>query len=617
MSATLELSPAYAGLSVEEREGLRLLAEDTPLYCETALKIVDKDANLVPLKLSVAQMRLWALILQQIREGKPIRIIVLKARQVGISTLTQGILIQRCTLNPNHRALVVAHDLETGGLLYQMGQRMYANLPGEPGKSPLKPDLRSYGRSRLLHFASKGDPGAPLWPDSTYFVNTAGETESGRGGTYHSLHLSELAFWPNITQKLTGLLQAVPDNPNSLIIIESTANGHNAFKKMWDDAEAGRSEYLPFFFPWQEEPGYVRRFTSNEERANFRVGDTTQSPFAGDEPMLVETYGLSLEQLNWRRWTIANKCQGQVEVFQQEYPSSPEEAFIATGRNVFDANLVKGVLLDVKKTDPAGSDPRTDAAPQIKTMRALKRDLIVTPNEDRIWLPQPPFELNDPNHGEAPFKLWLPEDGVPADGAYVIGVDAASGMAQTEGGRETDWHAIQVIDHKSREQVAEYRSRVEPMMLAEVVYMAAKFFNDAWVSVEVTGSHGLPTARRLFLDYKYPFVYTRRSHDTQFVRTQDRLGWSTDRRTKPLMEAGGQELLREGTHGIKSRDLASEMLTYVRNDKGKTGAQPGEHDDLLLAWLIAQQSANELPIRSSTPRRRNEGYGPRDPVTGY
>lgn len=599
-------------LSAEERAGLERLRRDAPLYAETCLKIVDKAANLVPFKYKLAQRKLWQTLVEQREAGKPMRVVVLKARQVGISTMSQGLLIQRCTLYNNHSALVVAHDLETGGKLYDIGHRMYNHLPGEPGSSPIKPATRGYHRSRMMHFANKGEPGTPVYPDSRYLVNTANEPEAGRGGTYHSMHLSEVAFWADIERKMRNLLQAVPDRPDTLIVVESTANGHNAFKDFWDDAEAGRNDFIPFFFPWHEEPEYVRPFNSERERNTFRPGDTSQSPYAEGEQELLREYDLSLEQLNWRRYTIANKLSGSIEGFQQEYPASPEEAFIATGRRVFDSKRVKGILVSTRLTDPTSNDPETPAACKRAIFTAKNRITRVGPTGDTVYVPEGiEVEYNVP-FGQQPFKLWLPDP--PKDRHYVIGVDVASGI-MPEGNKEPDYSTIQVIDHQSREQVAEYKAHIEPLPLADLVYMAAKHFNDAWVAVEVTGSHGLPTARRLYFDYGYPFMYVRRSHDSRAERMENRIGWSTDVRTKPILEATAEELLRLENHGIRSRALAEEMLTYVRNERGKTGAEPGKHDDLLIAWMIAQQVANEL--QPKIVQRQTQAFVPVNPVTGY
>jgi hypothetical protein len=106
---------------------------------------------------------------------------------------------------------------------------------------PGRPEARVRQQSRLA--ADAGDPGI----NSTYAVDTAKEVQSGRGGTLSALHGSEVAFWDDIEGKLTGLLESVPEDPDTLVVLESTAKGFNEFYDRWDDAWNGRSEYIPFF----------------------------------------------------------------------------------------------------------------------------------------------------------------------------------------------------------------------------------------------------------------------------------------------------------------------------------------------------------------------------------
>jgi hypothetical protein len=204
------------------------IREDFPFWAENFAKIADKNEQLIPFRLKPGQVELDRQLEAQREEGKPRRAIILKARQLGFSTYTQGKLIHEATLQARVEAMVVAQDGKTGEKLYRMGERIYSNLPED---AELKPKLGRHRRTKFLHFAGDG-----LWqhgeafPDSTYSVDTAGEYESGRGITPNRMHLSELAFWPQITQKLTALLQGVPDTPDSLVVYESTANGYNAFK---------------------------------------------------------------------------------------------------------------------------------------------------------------------------------------------------------------------------------------------------------------------------------------------------------------------------------------------------------------------------------------------------
>src|SRR5690606_2697333 len=178
---------------------------------------------------------------------------------------------------------------------------------------------------------------------------------------------------------------------------------------------------------------------------------------------------------------------------------------------------------------------------------------------------------------------------------YVIGVDVSGGKTETTD--EPDYHAIQVIDLETREQVAEYRSRIEPALLTLEILLAAIFFNEATVAIERTGSWGMAPLTALYRDYHYPHLYRSRKTGHTTERVEQRRGWDTNVRTEPPLIAGMAELLRTEQDGIKSRALANEIRTYTRTEKGTTEAEPGCYDDLLMAYMIAQEVARSVPRR--------------------
>jgi len=584
---------------IDPDEIRKRIKEETPFWAENFAFIIDKNGRKIPLLGKTGQLEFDRQLEAQRAGGKPMRALNLKARQVGMSTWTQAKAIHRCTLRERYDALTVAHDRETGAKLYRMAETIYANLPDDP---ELKPALGQHRRQRFLHFA-----GDALWtsgdafPDSRYFVDTAGEFQAGRGGTYRLVHGSEVAFWPQIMLKLTALMAAVPDDPESLIALESTANGFNEFKDIWDDAEEGRSDYIAFFWPWWKEDEYRRPFLNELDRERFTVGDAN-NPYAEEEPELVKNFDLDLEQLNWRRYVIANKCGGDIRIFHQEFPSTPEEAFISTGKKVFDPYRVAQLVKTVDLTDPRqpteanpgpliGDLEATDFRSQISS----RAGAVMQIPEAARWTPRLPGVSNP----TPPWRLWLDrtEHGMPRapEGEYIVFCDPSGGqMEETD---EPDFHAIEVIDHATGDQVAEYRSRVDPDLLARETLLAALFFNNAHIGVERTGGWGLPILRYLYLDAHYPHVYRSKKVGASSESTEQRLGFSTDVRTKPILVAGMQELIRIEKSGIKSRVVAGEVRTYTQTDAGKMQAEPGKYDDCLMAYMGAQHLARELPLK--------------------
>jgi PAS domain-containing protein len=520
------------------------------------------------------------------------------------STYTQGKLIHRCTLRERFDAVVVAQDKKTGAKLYRMGERMYANLPAD---EELKPEIGTHRRSQNLHFVGPGRwQAGEAYPDSTYLVDTAGEFQAGRGGTYRGVHASEVAFWDQIETKLTSLMAAVPDDPETLFIMESTANGYNAFKDRWDEAVEGRSDWIAFFWPWWKDDEYSLRFASEAEREAFLVGDPN-IPYAEEEHDLVAHHGLSLEQLHWRRHTISNKGGGDVRYFHQEYPSTAEEAFIATGQKTFDPYRVQQLLVRVDLTDPR-RPTEENPGPQIGDFEAASTKPQVDRSGNTIEVPDKalwtPRESGTPNP-TAPCRLWLPKDGIEGK-EFIVGADFSGGNTETT--RETDYHAIQVIDHQTREQVLEYRSRIEPEDVARILLLVALYFNEAWIAPERTGGWGMPIIRILYRDFHYMRIYRPRTPGKATEKMEARLGWDTTQRTKPELIAGMAGLLKEGEDGIKSRALANEVRTYTRTENGATEAEPGKFDDLLMAYMIAQQVARERPLMNYGDEGSERGF---------
>ena len=185
---------------------------------------------------------------------------------------------------------------------------------------------------------------------SIYETMTAGSKGGGRSSTPTLLHLSEAAHYED-PDFLVGVLNAVPRTPETTVVIESTANGFNHFHERWERAVAGAEDpetggyYVPLFYGWQDNPYNSVAFISDTAKARFEatVGDA-EAGGDDEELWLQETYGVTLEQLRWRRLTRDEECGGDIEHFHQEHPATPEQAFIGSGRPVFPAVRVARML---------------------------------------------------------------------------------------------------------------------------------------------------------------------------------------------------------------------------------------------------------------------------------
>src|SRR6185437_1651893 len=198
--------------------------------------------------------------------------------------------------------------------LFQIVKRYYDNLPDD-----IRPSLGTCNSEELIFDKI----------DSGYIVSVASEDGAGRSATPQMLHASEAAFWVKFLSQMAAL--QVPDMDGTEIIIETTANGYNEFHEFWRKAEAGQSEFIPVFLPWSLDPGYVR--TPPED---FQM--------TGEERALAELHSLSPEQIYWRRIRIQS---GNEELFAQEFPLTPQEAFIAAQ---FDSFISPESVLKARRT---------------------------------------------------------------------------------------------------------------------------------------------------------------------------------------------------------------------------------------------------------------------------
>lgn len=364
---------------------------------------------------------------------------------------------------------------------------------------------------------------------------TAGGEGVGRSDTINNLHLSELAFWTGDKKAtLLGLLQAVPNNPDTMVIIESTANGYEFFKEMWDGAVAGENDYIPLFVGWNELEEYKMKYTG------FAL--------TKKELELQETYNLSLDQITWRRWCIANNCGGDEDLFAQEYPINPQEAFISTGRCYFDKEKIINRIQQLKEPIKTGSFIFDYDGLKITNIRF---------REDK----------------EGAIKIYKkPEQGRP----YVLGGDTS--------GEGSDYFTGHVDDNITGEQVAVLRQQYDEVDYTRQMYCLGKYYNTALIGIEANYStYPIQELERL----KYPNQFVREKEDTYSNQFSKAYGFKTTSITRPLILAELQTFVKEHIEKINDKDTLEEMLVFVKNERGRPEAQIGYHDDLVMGKAIA------------------------------
>lgn len=527
------------------------LINDQKWYIENFLYIRNKKSLLVPFKLNFAQNIVMEKIKECEKESKLKRFIVLKARQMGLSTLFEGLIFQDTINNPFKNSLIVAHEEPASQNLFNMSKLFYENLP-----DVIRP-MKKYNNGKILSFENpENDEGRKQENPglrSRITIATAGSGEVGRSSTIHNLHASEVAFFPDAKTTMLGLLQSIPDEMNTLVTLESTANGvGDWFYEMWYKAIRGENEFIPIFLPWFIDPTYTREFRTPAEKEQFideielLSQDNNGKQVLTYEKELMTKHKLSYEQLNWRRYTINNKCQGDEILFMQEYPATPEEAFISTGRPVFNTH-------SLRKYQTVTKEPK----------KGYLRDV------DGIiqFIP----DIN------GYISIWKE----PAAGMnYAIGVDVAEGLADGD-------YSCAVVGDENFDVVAMWHGHINPDLLALESIKLAKYYNDAYLGVE-NNNHGLTTLTTIKKE-EYWNIYFTKSYDKISEKMTQKMGWSTTSATKPYMIDKLQEFIREIHLGIYSDLIIGECFTYIIEDNGSTNAQPGSHDDTIMATAIMLQ----------------------------
>jgi hypothetical protein len=320
-----------------------------PLHLDTyltKLSILDKDAQLcrfpIDSDFAWAQRRVCAEVEKQYNAGGPVRLVILKARQLGITTVTGGIIFNWLFFHPGTQGLVIAHEADAAQSIFEKTQLYWDTWP-----------FRSMFTAR--HASQK----RLMWDQtrSGLRIASAKNIRAPRGRTLHAVHLSEAAFYDEPELLMVALNQTVPKKHGSFVCVESTANGAAGwFYDFWQDAKEGALSYKPLFFPWFNHPEYQTQTTL-----------CTRLELTTEERRLLDL-GASYENIQWRRDVLPSEFNHDEEYFRQEMPATDTEAFIVSGTPVFPFEALgdcyqpvpgyRGMLLDDGGTIRFEPDPR-------------------------------------------------------------------------------------------------------------------------------------------------------------------------------------------------------------------------------------------------------------------
>jgi hypothetical protein len=517
------------------------------------LKIEDRAShNVIPLRLNRIQRRIYNRIVAAQDEGRPCRLVILKARREGVSTLVQSVFACEAFTRMNVKALTVSHEEDSARKLHAMTERMYENLP-----SRMQPEKVSGIRGKRME----------LTHGSALEVATAGgDGEVGRSGGYTKLHLSELAQYPNAETTWQGVVPTIPEEPGTIIAAESTPKGRVGrgafFFNLCRLAMDPDSIWEFLFFAWFDFPDYARPvphdFVLTEE-----------------EQALKDRHELSDEQIAWRRHTIDTYFKQDPERFAEEYPATPEEAFLHSGRPFFQPLLVQRM-----------------AAVASKRVPVFRGELGSVGEYPSPGQPAKPY----PSTTGRLRILKPPEDGH----RYVLALDPAGVItsrefeAFTDKTNARDYCAMLVVDRYTRKAVAYWHSRMDLGLVGYEAAKLGKLYHRAMIAVEMTGGYGAAPLDRL-RELGYSPLYTRVQLDSLGQKIGEDLGWSTTVNNRSRILEGLRDLLRDDPAALAIPELAVEMDAFVEGDSGKAAAAPGEHDDLVMAAAIAFEVCREFP----------------------
>jgi hypothetical protein len=295
------------------------LAGDLAYFAGEVLKIRTKAGPLAALTFNPAQIELHRKLEEQKQRTGKVRAIVLKARQMGVSTYVAARLYRQTIGGAGLRTFIIGHEKRASSNLYQLVRRFHDNLPDDMRPSVSTSNAEELTFDRL---------------DSGYIVQTATAEGAGRSATAQLLHGSEVAFWANLAEQTASLLQTTPNLPGTEVIFESTADAFGSpFHQMWRAAEAGDSPFEPVFLPWSIEPAY-------------RMEVPEGFDLTSDERELARLHGLDDQQIVWRRMKISELR--SEDLFRREYPLTPSEAFVAAN---FDSYIPADLVMRARKEE--------------------------------------------------------------------------------------------------------------------------------------------------------------------------------------------------------------------------------------------------------------------------
>ena len=528
----------------------KALLEEIRRYPEKLIElvfiVVDKNQQTMPFFLNDVQREFIATLNQAIEDFEKglmpdISLIVLKGRQQGFTTLVTAYQLARSILNRNFNGFTLADRSDNSEAIFQNKAKYpYSQLP-----EVLKPTEKYNTRKQLLFEKL----------NSSWAVDTATK-EVGRSRTVNFFHGSECAFWRDGIATIQAALGEAFTR-NCIKIYESTAKGYNDFQSMW---ASGR--HINCFFEWWKTKEYRINFANEQVKAEFLRDINTKNDWIWERlRWLRDEKHLEAEQLYWY-WNKYDKYLDK-DLIKQEYPCTAQEAFLLSGKNVFDTAVILRRLEHLQKPVRTGY---------------FQYDYDGLAITNIQW-------VNDPN---GYIKLYT----LPKQLQYTkfcIGGDTS--------GCGSDYFVGTVLDAATGVQVAQLRHQFDADLYTKQMFCLGRYYRDALIGIEANfDSFPIAELQRL----NYPNQYVREAQDTYTGRTEKRFGFRTTSLTRPTIISKLIEIVREHCDTICDEDTLKELLTITRNEQGRIEAPAGGHDDCMMALAIAHHIRDQV-IFDRTP----------------
>lgn len=555
---------------------------DPEFWFAVAVRIKTKAGGVVPFVLTPPQRTLLAALLAPFLAGEPVRLILVKARQWGGSTLTQLFMawVQQMRRRGWNAAIVADVQAQAAHIrgMYRTLARHYPAALGTVTLAPYE------GQTTVKYVPER---------DAIVGVASTQNPDAVRSFTYHMLHLSEVGLWgstphqsaDDLAQSLEGGLVG---GAETIAVKESTAKGvGNYFHREWQAAVKGESAYRPLFVPWHAIPEYQLAL-STEERTGLARSLTAYEQFLWGE-------GATLEAIAWYRAKLRSMPAGQAEWrMKAEFPTTADEAFQSSGRRVFAPAYVQKA--------------RRSCRPPI-----LRADVMGAAQKGPSALQTVQLVRND---AAGALSVWaLP-------GAPVAGLDLAAHRIARRyvafldiGGRTdaADWHVLTVLDRAGMlvgdgpEVVAEWRCHRDQDLAAWEAAQVCTLYENATLAVEINSlKRGEEDSSLTVLDEigeHYAALWARPSGPDAVVgHAPRRFGFATNASTKPLIVDTLNAALRDGGYTERAAEACDEMDYYEIDERGRMNAREGQHDDRVISragavWLATSEGAGVDPVR--------------------